>query len=90
MRCDCCNKKRGLLESYVQKSIEDEKINLCSECIKCAYRVREAYSKQNKEQIEMEIAAWNKRTKKATEPFKKWKKSFIETTENESREAKKE
>ena len=83
MNCDCCGKRKGILESFALLQKDKEPINLCVKCNDLAYKVRDAANEGNKDDFERYLNQWKEREKKPTEVFLKWKKKFVENLSKE-------
>ncbi len=82
MVCDCCGRKKKLLESFTNTAYKDGYIHFCAECNKAPYRVREAVKLQDDKKIELENEKWLKLEKKPSPLFIEWKKEFIQKITN--------
>lgn len=77
MKCDCCLKKKGLLEAYEVINYEGKKLNLCSNCCKLIYKMRDA-KKENNIQVIDEVGKEVENYKdKSSDDFKIWYEKVI-------------
>lgn len=78
MKCDCCSKKKGFLESFARITEKGNEINLCVKCNDLAYKVRDAKKENDETKYIKYLNEWDKCEKNSTDEYKNWKKSFLE------------
>lgn len=82
MKCDCCSKKKGLLEAYEIINYEGKRINLCANCCKLIYKIRDA-TKENSKQVIDEIGKKVENfNDKSSDDFKNWYGKAIHVNKN--------
>lgn len=70
MRCDCCLRKKGLFEVFETVQYEAQCINLCVDCCKQIYKVRDAQKFGKAEDVQ---ALMNEvLNKKSSATFNSW------------------
>lgn len=77
MVCDCCGRKRKLLESFAAVQYKQTQMNFCADCNDLAYKVRDDANDHNKDEYEKHIKEWEKQAKKPSDLFLAWQKEFI-------------
>lgn len=77
MKCDCCGRRKKLLESFANIEIENGSLNLCVECNDLAYKVRDAADEHNKEEFKKYLKQWEKRENSPCDKYLNWKNEFI-------------
>lgn len=82
MRCDCCHRKKRLLESYAAIKTDNGTMYLCAECNDLAYKVRDDANDKNKELFNEHLLMLEKRKKKATAIYLEWKERFVADLES--------
>ena len=78
MTCDCCLRRKKMLESYAIIKTKSGVINLCVECNDLEYKIRDDADENNEEQFELHKNAIEERGKKAKSNFKIWHEKFLD------------
>lgn len=81
MVCDCCGRKKKLLESFATVQAKNCQLNFCAECNDMAYKVRDDANEINKDAYYLHLKQWKKRAKKPSTSFLEWQKVFLEPLE---------
>ncbi len=89
MQCDCCGKKKKLFESYALVQTKYGSLNLCVKCNDIAYKVRDDANDMNIDEFQNHIDEWEKRSKKPSEKFLKWREDFLKPLKTKIRNSKK-
>lgn len=76
MRCACCNKKKGLFESFEEL---DKENSICVECSKLLYKYQDA--KKEKKDEEANEFLKKIKSKKNSPEFLKWLEGFLKRFE---------
>ena len=82
MVCDCCRKRKKLLESFASVDTTKGKMNLCVICNDLAYKIRDDAENKDLESFMKHIGELEKREKRAKPVFVGWKKGFIKELKN--------
>ena len=77
MICDCCGRKKKLLESFAIVKFKQKQMNFCVDCNDLAYKVRDDANERNKDNYEKHLEEWNKRAEKPSDTFLLWQKDFL-------------
>ena len=72
MKCDCCAKKKGLLEVFEPITDKNLKLNLCVDCCTMIYKLRDAQKEQNNEVEVRLLKDILSKKKKSSDDFTKW------------------
>lgn len=81
MVCDCCGRKRKLLESFAAVQYKKVQLNFCVDCNNLAYKVKDDVNDHNKDEYEKHIKEWKKRAKKPSDLFLAWQQEFLVSLE---------
>ena len=71
MKCDCCGKKKGLLESFEKVKTEHGNLNLCVTCSNLLYKIRDAAHDENQDEYNALLDELRIRS------HKQWFESFL-------------
>lgn len=77
MRCDCCGKRKGLLESFERIQTKYGELNLCVTCSNLLYKIRDTARDKDKDGYEACCNELEKRAKKETPLFAKWLNGYL-------------
>ena len=77
MKCECCGKRKGLLESFATIESLDGKANVCVDCNDLLYKLRDAANEGDPECYNESKRALQKRKRKPSERFNKWLKDYV-------------
>lgn len=83
MMCDCCGKRKRLLESFATIQTNGNRLNLCVDCNDLAYKIRDDANEMDKRSFDLHLDQWKKRAKKPSRDFIEWQKAFLSTLEDE-------
>ncbi len=83
MTCDCCKRKKKMLESFAVVQTNEGSINLCVECNDLLYKIRDNAKGKDRNKYEKNAVLLEERSKNATSSFLKWKKQFIDNLEKD-------
>ena len=72
MKCSCCNKRKGIFESFEEL---DKNVHICVECSKDLYKFQDFKNEKNEEEAE-KILEQIKKKNSAIE-FTKWLNTFV-------------
>ena len=75
MRCDCCNRRKKLLESFEEIDAEKVRIHLCVDCSNHLYQIRDLIKENDVEALNFKKIEIEKKMKKASSAFKSWYQS---------------
>lgn len=78
MKCDCCGRKKKLLESFVEVKVSKTALHLCVDCNDLFYKLRDAASKDNRQEFDSVMTELNKKMKKSSAALKDWAASFTD------------
>ena len=76
MICDCCEKKKRLLDMFYSMGDGEGKVNLCSECQDVARRMELDLQGGEKELNDLHRYQLRKRAKAPTEAFCLWQREL--------------
>ena len=78
MKCDCCGRKKKLLEAFASVDNGDKKLTLCVDCNDLLYKLRDAANEgaANEFQSIQQSLTWRMEGK-ASEDFQAWSEIFI-------------
>ena len=71
MRCDCCGKRKCILESFEDIHYEKKTLHVCVKCSTLIYKIRDAYNSKQANLPDL-IEALEKRESPTSTEFKKW------------------
>lgn len=77
MKCDCCGKKKGLLESFEKVKTEHGNLNLCVTCSNLLYKIRDAAHDENQDEYNALLDELRIRSKNETPAFEKWFDGYL-------------
>lgn len=73
MKCDCCGRKKKLLEAFASVDNGDKKLTLCVDCNDLLYKLRDAANEfQSIQQM-----LTSRMESKASKDFQAWSEKFI-------------
>lgn len=78
MVCDCCGRRRWLLESYAAYKAENGSINLCPACNDLVYVIRASIEQDDKEKLKDSLAKLNQLKVKSSDQFDDWWKNILQ------------
>ena len=77
MKCDCCGRRKWLLESFAEVKTKTDTLLFCVDCNDIAYKVRDAAIEGNRSEYSKLLLEWKQRSKKPSVKFEKWQPTFL-------------
>ena len=77
MRCECCNRRKKLFESYINLEHEGTQVALCAGCNDLLLKIRDSFNDNLKNKNIELIQTLNERRHKASTQFLKWQEYFL-------------
>lgn len=78
MKCDCCAKKKRMLESYEEIRFDNKKLHFCVKCNTDLYNMKDLYKANKTDEYEERKKVIDKKKEKCSEDFNAWYDSFLE------------
>lgn len=89
MKCDCCGRKKKLLEAFALVDSGENKLNLCVECNDLLYKLRDAANESDTNEFESIQRLLAERIEgNASKAFQTWIEIFIEKQRTEITQSK--
>lgn len=83
MKCDCCNKRKKIFESFSLIPTKEGKLNLCVNCTNLIYKIRDDAKECNREDFEKHLINLKSREKNPSKAYLNWKQEYINSLQND-------
>ena len=78
MKCDCCGRKKKLLETFASVDNGNKKLTLCVDCNDLLYKLRDAADEGTANEFQsIQQSLTSRMEGKASEDFQAWSEKFI-------------
>lgn len=78
LKCDCCGRKKKLLEAFASVDNGDKKLTLCADCNDLLYKLRDAANEGTANEFQgIQQSLTSRMEGKASEDFQAWSEKFI-------------
>lgn len=78
MKCDCCGRKKKLLEAFASVDNGDKKLTLCVDCNDLLYKLRDAANEGAANEFQsIQQSLTSRMEGEASKDFQAWSEKFI-------------
>lgn len=78
MKCDCCRRKKKLLESFAEVKDGKTTLRLCVDCNDLFYKLRDAANEDDSQEFDNVMTELNKKMKKSSVALRDWAAGFTD------------